>query len=158
MARKKKEPLICEPWMFRGEPFVGGMEDEYAGFVYLITMPDGRKYIGKKFFTGMRKQKGKKRRAKVTSNWETYFSSSEYINNYIKEHGAVGVKREILSLHKLKRDVNFTEVRLQFHYNVLDAMDDNGQRIWINENIQGKYFPGLVIGWHDRSDVDDQKI
>lgn len=153
MARKKKEPLVCDPWMFRDKPFIGGMEDDYAGFVYLITMPDGKKYIGKKFFTGMRKQKGKKRRAKVTSNWETYFSSSEYINNWVKEHGVKGIRREILSLHRLKRDVNFCEVLYQFQNGVLDAMDEHGKRIWINENIQGKYFPGLVIGWRDRSDM-----
>ncbi len=154
MARKKKEPLKCDPWMFRGEPFVSGMEEGYEGFVYLITMPDGKKYIGKKFFTGMRKQKGKKRRSKVTSNWETYFSSSETINNYVKEHGAEGIKREILSLHTLKRDVNFCEVMYQFQLNVLDAMDENGNRLYINENIQGKYFPGLVIGWKERSELD----
>ena len=153
MARVKKQPLQCDPWQFRGKDFVSGMEEGYEGFVYLITMPDGKKYIGKKFFTGMRKQKGKKRRAKVTSNWETYFSSSEYINEWVKANGAEGIKREILSLHTLKRDVNYTEVRLQFEYNVLDAVNENGERIWINENIQGKYFPYLVMGWKERSQV-----
>lgn len=151
MARAKKQPLECTPWQFRGEAFVSGMEDEYEGFVYLITMPDGKKYIGKKFFTGMRKQKGKKRRAKVTSNWETYFSSSEYINNYVKEHGAKGIKREILSLHTLKRDVNFCEILYQFQLSVLEEKDSEGNRVWLNDQINGKWWPHLVMGWRDRS-------
>jgi hypothetical protein len=146
-----KVPWVGVPLTFRGNPFVGGMEDGYAGFVYIITMPDGKRYVGKKFFAGMRKQAGKKRRAKVVSNWEVYFSSSEFINTYIKANGVEGVKREIISLHTLKRDVNFCEIMYQYQHNVLDAMDEQGNRLWVNENIQGKYFPGLVIGWRDRS-------
>ena len=153
MARVKKQPLQCDPWQFRGKDFVSGMEEGYEGFVYLITMPDGRKYIGKKFFSGMRKQKGKKRRAKVTSNWETYFSSSEYINEWVKANGAEGIKREILSLHTLKRDVNFCEILYQFQLNVLEEVDAEGNRVWLNDQINGKWWPHLVMGWKERSQV-----
>ncbi|WEM34528.1 endonuclease [Xanthomonas phage X1] len=152
MARAKKV-IECDPWYFRGQPFPEEGADGYEGFVYLITMPNGKKYIGKKFFNGMRKQKGKKRRSKVSSNWMTYFSSSEFINNYVKENGTKGIRRDILSLHTLKRDVNFCEVLYQFQYNVLEEKDANGERVWLNDQISGKYWPHLVMGWRDRSDV-----
>lgn len=152
MARKKAV-IECDPWHFRGRPFSEEEADGYAGFVYLITMPDGKKYIGKKFFSGMRKLKGAKRRSKVTSNWMTYFSSSDKIKAYVKEHGAKGIRREILSLHTLKRDVNFCEVLYQFQYNVLEETDSNGERVWLNDQISGKYWPYLVMGWRERSEV-----
>jgi Putative endonuclease segE, GIY-YIG domain len=153
MARAKKAPIECDPWLFRGEPVTDEMAEGMAGFVYLITMPCGKKYIGKKFFSGMRKLKGKKRRSKVASNWATYFSSSEYINNYVKEHGTRGIKREILSLHTLKRDVNFCEVLYQFQMGVLEEVDAEGNRLWLNDTISGKYYPYLVMGWKERSQL-----
>lgn len=156
MARVKKQPLQCEPWTFRGEPFVGEMAEEFAGFVYVITMPDGKKYIGKKFFSGMRKKKGAKRRAKTVSDWELYFSSSDIIKDWIKTNGADGVKREIISLHTLKRDVNFREVCEQIERGVLEELDDNGERVWLNNQINGKWWPHLVIGWRDRSQLSQQ--
>jgi hypothetical protein len=65
---KRAPKITYKPWTFKGQDFLEGMDDGYEGFVYLITMPDGKKYIGKKFFNGMRKQAGKKRRSKVTSD------------------------------------------------------------------------------------------
>lgn len=155
MAKKKVE---FEPWIFNGKPFISGMEEGYEGFVYLITMPDGKKYIGKKFFNGMRKQAGKKRRAKVTSDWERYFSSSNRIKDHIKEFGTTGIKREIMVLCKLKRDVNFLEVYYQITLGVLEEIDEAGDRIWINDNINGKWWPHLVRGWRDRTEITNAII
>lgn len=153
MARgKKKAEISLYPWSFNGQPFVGEMADGFAGFVYLITdLENGKKYVGKKFFTGMRKQKGAKRRSKIVSDWERYFGSNDTIKALVKEIGPQRFKREILSLHHLKRDVNYCEVREQFARNVLEAVDDKGERLYYNDNISGKYWPGLTIGWQTRS-------
>lgn len=153
MARKEK-PVI-DPWLFRGEPFTQDDAAKYAGFVYLITEKHtGKKYIGKKFFSGMRKQKGKTRRSKVVSDWERYFGSCKELCDRVKEYGAENYTREILSLHTLKRDVNFCEVREQFVRNVLEEVDANGDRVYFNENIQGRFYPYLVIGWRSRSELE----
>lgn len=153
MARKK-EIIQLDPWLFNGRPFTQDDVASYAGFVYLITEKDtGKMYVGKKFFHGMRKQKGKTRRSKVGSDWEKYFGSCKELCDRVKEFGPSNYKREIISLHTLKRDVNFCEVREQFRLNVLEAVDANGNRLFFNENISGKYFPYLVMGWQERSSI-----
>ena len=153
MARAPKiDYMKISPWYFRGELFNPEDAEKYAGFVYLITNKlDGRKYVGKKFFFGMRKQKGKTRRSKVGSDWERYFGSCKELQEDVKALGAENFTREILSLHTLKRDVNFCEVREQWIRNVLEEVDSNGNRVYYNENIQGRFFPHLVIGWQERS-------
>ena len=153
MARKKKE-LVCEPWLFDSQPFSQDDADGYAGFVYLITdLDNGKMYIGKKFFSGMRKAKGAKRRSKIVSDWEKYFGSNDEIKAVVKEKGPNRFRREILSLHKLKRDVNYCEVKEQWARNVLEAVDEKGERLFYNANISGKYFPYLTMGWQDRSSI-----
>ena len=153
MARKKKE-VQMDPWLFNGEPFTQEMVGKNAGFVYLITdKVNGKMYIGKKNFSGMRKAKGAKRRSKIISDWEKYFGSNDIIKQLVKEEGPQRFKREILSVHQLQRDVNYCEVREQWRRNVLEAVDESGERIYYNENISGKYFPYLVMGWQDRSQL-----
>lgn len=151
MARKK-EIIPMDPWLFNGKPFTQDDADGLAGFVYLITeKATGKMYVGKKFFSGMRKQKGKTRRSRVASDWERYFGSCDELKALVKANGPNAYEREILSLHELKRDVNFAEVREQFQRDVLETVDENGNRVYFNENIQGRFFPGLVMGWKDRT-------
>lgn len=153
MARAKKINLMeVSPWYFAGELFTPDMVGSYEGFVYQITNNlDGRKYIGKKFLWSMRKPPGKTRRKKSESDWPQYFGSCKELLADVKEHGPENFRRDILSLHTLKRDVNFCEVREQWIRNVLEEVDSNGNRVYYNENIQGRFFPYLVIGWQERS-------
>lgn len=156
MTTKKKIDKSASPWTFNGQVFTQEEATKYSGFVYMITfLPTGQKYVGKKFFSGMRKQKGKKRRTRIVSDWEKYWSSSDTVKKLLVEYGPEAFKREIISLHELKRDVNFAEVYYQFKYDVLTEMLDDGEtRAYFNENIQGRFFPGLVIGWQSRSQSD----
>ena len=62
----------------------------YFGFVYLITHnPTGRKYIGKKFFTkaGTRQIKGKKKKIRKTSDWESYWGSNAELQAEVTKNG-----------------------------------------------------------------------
>ena len=148
--KKPKEWEKC-PWQFDGKEF---REDigRYAGFVYLITeLTIGKMYVGKKFFHSLRKLKGKTRRSKTESDWQKYFGSSDILKERVKEDGGECYRREILSLHELKRDVNFNEVREQFLREVLTAKLANGERAYFNDNIQGRFWSKLVDDWQARS-------
>ena len=129
------------PWTYKGEIFDEKLVDRYYGFVYSITCTDGRMYIGRKALWFMHKQRGAKRRSKIESDWRKYYGSSEIVKDMVKELGPDNFKREILSLHITKGEMNYTEVKEQFQRNVLESED------YINDNINGKYFKSRVSKW-----------
>lgn len=133
------------PWLYQGEVFDGEGIDKYHGFVYIITCPDGRKYIGRKTFWFMRKKPGDKRRSKLESDWKKYYGSNEEIKEYIKTNGTTNFKREILSLHVTKGEMNYTEIKEQFLRGVLETDD------YMNDNINGKYFKSRVKKWFENA-------
>jgi len=128
-------------WTFDGKEFDSEDIGNAYGFVYLITTPEGQKYIGRKYFWSIRKVKGKTRRQRSESDWKTYYGSSDVLKAKIKESDRKLFRREIISLHSTKGDINVTEVRLQFILNVLE--DES----FINENINGKWHrpPNHII-------------
>jgi hypothetical protein len=122
------------PWLFNRTPFTSEQIDKYVGFVYVIECPDGRRYLGRKYFWSMRKVRGKTRRVKFESNWKSYYGSSEEVKQEIEKKGKENFKRIIISLHTTVGDCNYMEVKLQFQLNVLES------DVWINDNINGKWF------------------
>lgn len=133
------------PWLYQGEVFDGEGIDKYHGFVYIITCPDGRKYIGRKTFWFMRKKPGDKRRSKLESDWKKYYGSNEEIKEYIKTNGTTNFKREILSLHVTKGEMNYTEIKEQFLRGVLETDE------YVNDSINGKYFKSRVKKWFENA-------
>lgn len=122
------------PWTFNGKPFTSDDIGKFIGFVYVIECPDGRKYLGRKYFHSIRKVKGKTRRQRFESDWKKYYGSNDEIKQLVKEHGEDNFKRIIVSLHTTKGDCNYQEVRLQFQKDVLESDQ------WINDNINGKWY------------------
>jgi hypothetical protein len=120
-------------WTFNGEVFDSEDIGDAYGFVYLITTPEGKKYIGRKYFWSVRKVKGKTRRQRSESDWKTYYGSSEVLKEQIKSSDKSQFKREIISLHSTKGRVNYEEVREQFANEVLERDE------YINDNINGKW-------------------
>lgn len=151
MSSRKRKLIDHNPWTFNGEPFTEDMIGDFAGFVYMIICPDGKRYIGRKNFWSMRKAPGAKRRKRQMSDWQRYFSSSKLIKDMVKEQGSTGFQRIILSLHELERDVNYCEVRMQWKHDVLESRDASGERLYLNDNIQGKFYPLLYSDWESRS-------
>ena len=133
-------------WQFNGEDFDTDNIGNAEGFVYVIESPDGRYYIGKKFFWSIRKVKGFIRRKKKESDWKNYYGSSDNLKELVELYGKDQFKRVIISLHKTKGDCNYEEVRQQFIHNVLE--DER----FINDNINGK--------WHRKPQhiIDDRII
>lgn len=99
-------------WTYKGKEFTEEQIGEYFGIVYLITnLKNGRKYVGKKFFTmASRKQvNGKKKKVRVKSNWENYWGSNKVIKEDVEKTGTQHFTREILHLCKTKSELSYWE-------------------------------------------------
>lgn len=136
-------------WTHQGKEFNPSeeelLESGHYGFVYNITLPDGKQYIGRKYFWSIRTLKplkGKKRRRKVKkeSNWRVYQSSSEDVVRLIEECNNCNVQYEIISFHPNKAETNYSEIKAQFMFGVLELRNENDEYLFLNRNINMKYY------------------
>lgn len=86
----------------------------YVSFVYMITnLETGKRYVGKKIFTTIRRKKikGKARRKKVEkeSDWRKYFGSNLGLLADVERLGQDRFKREILRLCKTRGTASYWE-------------------------------------------------
>lgn len=129
------------PWTYNGKYFESDDIGDSYGFVYRITnLGNGKQYIGRKYFWQHRKPRGKSRRVKSESDWKKYYGSSDELNTDRKEIGNEYFRREILSLHKTKGQVNYEETKQLFLNNVLTEALDDGGPLYYNSNILGRYM------------------
>ena len=129
------------PWTYEGSTFTSADIDDFFGFVYRITnLQNGRKYIGRKYFTQCRKLRGSRRKRTSESDWKTYYGSSKELTEDRKLLGSHCFKREIISLHRTKGKVNYEETRQLFLHNVLTESFDDGTPLYYNSNILGRYM------------------
>lgn len=113
-------------WQYDNKDFEEKDIGDNYGFVYLITNEiTGKKYVGKKFFYSMRTKilKGKKKRYKIASDWQTYYGSNTELQNDVKLHGMEHFKREIIHLCKSKGECGYLEAKEQFDRSVLESND-----------------------------------
>ena len=133
------------PWLYDGKVFESEDIKDYFGFCYiLIDLENGMNYIGRKYFYSVRKKKGIRKKVRSESDWKTYYSSSKKIQQMVLESGPNRFKREILSLYKKKGQVNYNETKLLFQHNVLEAVNDDGEKLYYNENIMNRYFSTIM--------------
>jgi len=103
----------------------GDIKKGLFGFVYKITLPNGMWYIGSKQFNSKRKLKPLKgrvnsRRSVVESDWRTYTSSSNQINEYIEKNSKENIKFEIIELvYGGKFELKYSEMKHQVLKNCL---------------------------------------
>ena len=113
-------------WTYKGK-IVESIDDEYEGFVYLITnLKTQQKYVGKKlarFKTTKPPLKGRKnkRRGYKESDWREYWGSSDRLNEDIKNLGEENFTREILYFCKSRAEMSYIEAREQFDRRVLET-------------------------------------
>lgn len=111
-------------WLFQGRNVTPEDLIGYKSFVYLITNTvNGKQYIGKKklFFTRSKLLKDRKRKIREvkTSDWESYYGSSESLAKDIVCFGKEAFTREILYLCETPAKASYYEIREQLIRDVL---------------------------------------
>ena len=130
-------------WTYNGKDFTEDLVGNNYGFVYQITnLTNGRKYIGKKFFYSAKTKqvKGKKKRYKASSNWQTYYGSSDNLTKDVLQLGHENFSREILHLCLTKGECGYLEAKEQFRNNVLET--DNYYNTWIMVRVRKDHIKG----------------
>jgi hypothetical protein len=113
-------------WTYGDKDFTEQDIGDNYGFVYVIThLTTGKKYIGKKFFYSVRTKitKGKRKKIKTFSDWQTYYGSNLELQNDIQLYGKEYFKREILYLCKSKGECGYIEAKEQFDRCVLETTE-----------------------------------
>ncbi|WP_131829533.1 NAD synthetase [Teichococcus deserti] len=123
---------------------------DFAGFVYLITAPSGRRYIGRKYLESRRRRNVKTkpgaksaRKTQVVraqSDWQTYWGSCAELLAEIALLGEDKFTREILHWCRTRGETNYREAEEQFSRRVLTARLPNGSRAYFNGNILCKFY------------------
>jgi len=141
-------------WYYN-DAIVESIEEEYIGFVYIITnLTNNRKYIGKKLAkfakTTVRtvklkngNKKKKRIRGKIESNWRDYYGSNDELQADVIKLGADNFRREILYFCKTKAECSYVEAREQFSRRVLESDEYyNGQ---IAVRVHGSHIKGKQL-------------
>jgi len=128
-------------WLYENKEVTADIIPEDAvGFVYMIEhIPSGKYYIGKKILNYTVKRpplKGKKRKRTVVkpSDWETYYSSSDWIKEQVELGRVDDFKRTIIQFCNSKKSLTYYELYWQMKYDVLS--DPKA----LNQTILGKFF------------------
>ena len=155
-------------WFFHNTAEQFNIDDAegYFGFVYLITHHQtGRKYIGKKFFTkaGTRQIKGKKKKIRKTSDWESYWGSNTELQAEVTKNGEDEYTREILYLCKSRSECSYWETFEIFSRQAL--LSDSYYNSWVTCKIHKSHVIGKLDGSqtnskqrNDNSSQDNQSI
>jgi hypothetical protein len=131
-------------WLYNNEDFTEEQIGENYGFVYCITnLINQKKYIGKKFFYSSKTKqvKGKKKKYKVSSDWQTYYGSNEELKKDVIMHGQEMFRREIIYLCKSKGECGYLEAKEQFVKGALES--DEYYNSWIMVRVRKSHIKGI---------------
>lgn len=131
-------------WQYNNQIFTEELIGDNYGFVYIITnTTTNKKYIGKKFFysTKTKQVNKKKKRIKVSSDWQTYYGSNAELQNDVKSLGEESFTREIIHLCKTKGVCGYLEAKEQFIRNVLE--NDDYYNTWIMVRVRKSHIRSI---------------
>jgi len=101
-------------WIYNGKEFTEEMVQAWVGFVYIIHIPSLQmNYVGRKLFTKSKtiQKNKKKKKTRVSSDWQNYCGSNEKLLEYVKLHGQEGLQKTILHLCKSKSWLSYMETK-----------------------------------------------
>ena len=131
-------------WIYNEKDFTEDLIGDNYGFVYEITnLTNNKKYIGKKFFYSAKTKqvKGKKKKYKVLSDWQTYFGSSAELTKDVLSLGQENFSREIIHLCQSKGECGYLEAKEQFVRGVMES--DDYYNSWIMVRVRKSHIKGL---------------
>jgi len=131
-------------WIYKGEPFTEDMIGENYGYVYVIThIPSGKKYIGRKFFTsaGYKTVKGKRKKIRKPSDWQTYYGSSPALAKAIAEYGHDQFTREIVMLCPNRSSASYYEAKMILSEDAI--LSDNYFNDWISLKVSSMHVNAI---------------
>ena len=134
---------MTSEWSYQGRPFTEDDIGDAYGFIYeIVNLTNNRKYIGKKFFTKAKTKQvnGKKKKTRVSSDWQKYWSSSEELKADVKSLGEENFTRTILHLCKTRSECSYRETKEIF---VRDALL---KEEWYNSWVSCKIHKAHVFG------------
>jgi len=114
------------------------------GFVYVITNnTNGRRYIGRKYFTkaGYKTVKGKRKKIRLSSGWEDYYGSNKTLLEDVKNLGAENFSRAIIKLCKNRSECSYWETHFIFQFEAL--LSDRWYNEWVTCKISAKHLASL---------------
>jgi hypothetical protein len=132
-------------WQYNNTDFTEDLIGDNYGFVYLITnLTNGKKYIGKKFFYSAKTKqvKGKRKKYKAPSDWQTYYGSSDSLTKDVIQLGHDNFKREITHLCRSKGECGYLEAKEQFIKGALES--DDYYNTWIMVRVRKSHIQGLL--------------
>lgn len=132
-------------WFYENKEFDGIIADDVIGFVYLITRIDiNKKYIGKKLFrfSKTKQVKGKKKKIKVASDWESYYGSNKKLIEDVENFGVELFRREILHLCKSKGICSYLETKEIILRDAL--LLDTYYNEWISMKVSKSHLKDLI--------------
>ena len=146
-----------DSWYFNGIP----LHDEdiptnAIAFLYMIThIKTGRWYIGRKSMfrkvtKNIKSKSGtvKKKRSQVESDWKDYWSSSDYLKEFVSEEGKDKFKREILIFVETPSATIYGEEALLYMTgSMFDPLCFNGH---IRTKIMRSWFEKKETNLHER--------
>ena len=128
-------------WIYDSKDFTEDLIGDNYGFVYQITnLTNNKKYIGKKFFYSAKTKqvKGKKKKFKVQSDWQTYYGSSDILKKDVLELGHENFSREIIHLCRSKGECGYLEAKEQFIRGVMES--DDYYNTWIMVRVRKSHI------------------
>jgi hypothetical protein len=128
-------------WIYENKDFTSEQIQDNYGFVYLITnLTNNRMYIGKKFFyfSKTKQVKGKKKKYKAPSDWQTYYGSSAELVKDVLSLGNENFTREILHLCQSKGECGYLEAKEQFIRGVMET--DDYYNTWIMVRVRKSHI------------------
>ncbi len=123
-------------WLYNNIEFTEDMVGDWFGYVYeIVNLTNGRRYVGKKFFTraGTKQIKGKKKKVRLSSGWSNYWSSSKELQEDVKKLGGENFTRRILYLCKSRSECSYRETKEIFTRDAL--LSENYYNSWVSCKI-----------------------
>lgn len=126
-------------WTYKNEPVTDEIIGDAYGFVYVITNnTNGRRYVGRKYFTkaGYKTVKGKRKKIRVSSGWEDYYGSNKVLLEDVAKLGAENFTRSILKLCRNRSECSYWETHYMFQFEAL--LSDRWYNEWVTCKISKK--------------------